>query len=158
MNEYNIGYLNGILNAFAHINNGNYRAYDFGLKSLPNDKSLKDSLQDQFYDYSEVFDLNIIKENHWNFLKEILLDQLFDYQHNHNPIIDSSKSYSLFDRSFQEDFVLDFLNTLYYSSDVKNIYKLELKNLKKHYAVSSLNIIIEMEDKTNFILHFSSHD
>lgn len=157
MNDYNFGYLNGILNAFAHINNCNNTAYDFALKYLPDDKSLKNALQDQFYDYSEDFDLNIIKENDWNYLKKILLDQLFDYQYNHNPILDSSKSYSLFDKSFQEDFVLDFLNTLYYSSDVKNIYKLELKNLKKRYA-PSLDIVIEMENKTNFILHFSYSD
>ncbi len=153
MNDYNIGYLNGILKAFAHINNGNYRSYDFELSLLPKNKSLDDSLKD----ICDGFDLKNIKDNHWNYLKEVLLGQLFYYQYNHNPIIDSSKKYSLFDRSFQEDFVLDFLNTLCFSAEIQNIYELDLKNPKR-FSISSLDILIEMEDKTNLILHFSSSD
>ncbi len=154
MNDYNFGYLNGILNAFAHINNGNYRGHSFELNFLSKNKSLDDSLKD----ICDGFDFKIIKkDDHWNYLKEVLLEQLFYYQHNHNPIVDSSKKYSLFEKSFQEDFVLDFLNSLCFSADIQNIYKLDLKNPKR-FSISSLDILIEMEDKTKLILHFSSYD
>ena len=135
MNDYNLGYLNGILNSFSELNGTSYV-----LNPLPKKKTINHALIEYFYnkncDYE--YELELIEEKNWVFLEKILLEHFFYF------INDKKLNNEIYNNNKQEEFVNLFLNNLYNPFEVKKIYKLKLDSYR--------DIIIEFEDDSYYIL------
>lgn len=156
--DYELGFLNGVLETFSRFNNKTNQGHDFRLSSFEKEKDLLKSVENNFKNISESIKLIKIEENHFEYLKNALFQNLFGYQHDSLCLEDPKKAFSLFDKSFQDDFLIDILNVFYEMVEPKNLYYVRIENLKKYYANSYIDIVIESEEGNNYILHFSWYD
>lgn len=155
-NNYQLGFLNGTLAAFAKFNNKDNCGYSFELKSFLKTDSILNSVKIEFKDVSESIELEEIHENHYEYLKNVFLKNLFDFQRGNPSLVDPNNCFSLFDKEFQNDLVVvDILDVFFEIINPKTIYELKMENLKKIYACSFLDIVIETDKENYFILHFS---
>ena len=134
MNDYILGYLNGILDSFSALNGTSYL-----INPLPRKETINEALIEYFNNKNSLleFELELIEDNNWVFLKIFLKDHLFYF------INEKNLSHKIYDNSSQDQFVNIFLDNLYRLHEVKKIYKLKSK--------TDRNILIEFENQSYYI-------
>jgi hypothetical protein len=159
--NYNYGYLVGLLETMARFNSKRDHGYSFNLNRYIKRENLKVSIEPSFKSFCE--DYKLIKiENPKNALLKIIRDDwFFVYQdERHYHLIDKGNNFSLFDSETKTEFVEEFLNLLFDTLKPIGVYKVEMIGQVGYYANMWENVAFETYENNSwdYMLNFELKD
>jgi hypothetical protein len=156
----NYGILIGWLKALARINDKTNHGHEFLIRRIPISSKLESLIENIFKDRAEEYETLEI-ENPQAFLSTRINYWFYNFQQSESSktyfLEDRGNNFSLTDEEWKNNWVGEFVNLLLETSELKKLYKIELRKIRNYYANEFDDMIIEGE-KYYYHLHFSITD